>query len=152
MNMNEIAPRKSVPEPVRHNGRERFVGGWSTAGCAKWLTAKKLGEPVGLGEIASTFYGRDSSTYRQLVKNNTSPLRRTLHDMDEFLLVFYGYRGRLESMKVCNFADENDRNAAAAQLTKLETTGEVTMAEAERWRNMLYLEPYSFAKPEEGGE
>jgi hypothetical protein len=139
--MNDIVKLKVVPAPVPINGRrERFVSGWSTAGVANWLVSRKVKHGfIGLSEVASVAYGRDSAANRQSVKRNIGSLRRYMATHDEFLLVRYGDRHRVEALKVCNFADLMDRQIAEEQLISLEAKGEVTLTEAERWRTMLFL-------------
>jgi hypothetical protein len=134
--------RLVIPEPIKHNGRERFVNGWSTAGVGQWLLNKKLGEHfTSLSEVASTVYGRDCEGNRQLVKNNLAALRRWLADHNEFLLVQYGHMRRVTAVKVCNPAEEGDRFLAMGHLHLLEARGEITEAERDRWAAMLFVPP-----------
>jgi hypothetical protein len=137
--MSEVIKLKKVPEPVMHNGRAKLAGGWSTAGVGAWLISKQIDDMIALGEVAVFGYGRDSASNRQGVKSNIAALRRWLADRGEFLILQQGYRQRVEGLKVCNFADENDRHAAESQLRRLVERGEVTMAEAARWEKQLYL-------------
>lgn len=140
--MNEVVKLKDIPDPVSHKGRERFIAGWNTAAVAKWLINKKVERRfVTLSQVAFCAYARDSASNRQAVKRNVASLRRHMASHNEFLLVRYGYQHRIEAIKVCNLAFEDDRRIALEQLTILETKGEVTLMEAERWREMLYLPP-----------
>lgn len=133
-----IVKLKKVQEPIMHNGKERLAGGWSTAAVGAWLISKKPKAAfVGLGEIAAFAYGRESPANRQSVKNNIASLRRWLADKDEFLLPERGYRRRTQGLKVCNFANDEDRALAQEALAVLVERGEVSFAEATRWQKHL---------------
>jgi hypothetical protein len=127
---------------VTVRGRPRFVGGWSTAGVAQWLLDKKFdsdGKYTSISAVAVTGYGRDSPTNRHKVRRNLRPLRSWLADRTEFLLQQHGHHNTTIGLKVYNPGNENDRVAAHEQLARLEARGEVTIAEAERWHQMLFL-------------
>ena len=138
--MNDVIKLKKVPEPIPYRSGERFIGGWNTAAVAKWLINKKFEKQfTGLSAVASSAYGRDSAANRQSVKRNIGSLRRYMATHDEFLIVRYGHRHRVEAIKVCDSSEVEDRQVAEEQLITLEAKGEVTFAEAKRWRKMLYL-------------
>ncbi len=147
--MNKVV-KLVIPEPISHNGRERFVSGWTTAGVGHWLCNKNgVKDLISLSDVASTAYGRDSSANRELVRNNLSALRRWLAERGEFLLVSYGHLRRITAIKVCNAADENDRQMAAEQLIRLEARCEITEAERIRWEEMLSLPASEVSKTTE---
>lgn len=132
--------RLEIPEPITHKNRQVFLSGWSTSGIGNWLISKKLGERhTTLSEVAITAYLRDNEGNRQKVRNNIATLRRWLSDREEFLLVAYGYARKVTALKVCNPANESDRQMAAEQLIRLEARCEITEAERQRWESMLYL-------------
>ncbi len=141
--MSEVVLLK-IPEPVSHNRRELFLGGWNTVGMFHWLLSKKLSEHfTPIGEMTSTGYGRDSPSNRAKAKHNVPVLRRYAADHDELLLTSKDALRRINGVKIANLADERDRQMAKALLLKLEASGEFTEAECTRLRHLLFLEPPS---------
>ncbi len=137
--MSEIVSLK-IPIPVVHNGRARFIEGWTTSGIFHELLTKKLGENfTSISELATMGYLRDSPGNREKAKNNIPVLRRYAADRDELLLTSKDTLRRISGIKIANFADERDRQMATELLLKLEATGEFTGAECARLRNKLLL-------------
>ena len=140
--MNKVARLRKIPEPVLHNGRQRLVGGWNTAAVCELLIEKKLSDAwLSISDIARFAYGHDTQKNRATARNNVRIIRRYLADHREFLIVRFGYRNKIESLKVCNPSEPTDREVAADQLERLVERCEIDEAERDRWAQMLYLSP-----------
>jgi hypothetical protein len=136
--MTEVI-KLTIPEPISHDGKERFLSGWSTAGVGQWLINRKLGRAEEISTVAVLAYGRDSQAHRESVRRNVSSLRRWLATRNEFLLAVRGHAGRTVALKVCDPSNIDDRQMAQEQLIRLEARSEITETERQRWEQMLSL-------------
>jgi hypothetical protein len=136
--MSDIVSLK-IPEPTKRNGRDYFLGGWSTGGIFNWLLAKKLGEPTDIGEMAVAGYSRNNPGNRSKACDRIPALRRYAADRDEFLLTFKDSMRRIAAVKIANPTDERDCQMAREQILRLAATGEIAEAERLRWEQRFLL-------------